>query len=80
MTAREKFRKGDRVQCAAEALAVLVRRPRDSRYGTVVGFGRQPHLVAIIRDGQKTRGAYHMDYWERVEIPEGPDTSPSERG
>ncbi len=63
MTAREKFNKGDSVSISEEGRDAGL----DSRIsnGTVVGFGSDPELVRIRRDGIKQSGLYHMDFWER---------------
>lgn len=64
-TARERFTLGQRVR---ESAAYPRVHPRAPRAGVVVGFGRQPHLVRVRRDGSAGRGSqgigYHMDYWE----------------
>ena len=72
--AREKFAIGDRVILTEQAHAIgVVRKKRTwnslpfTTTGTVVGFGQKyPHLVTVVRDGHRTRGSYHMDFWERV--------------
>lgn len=65
MTAREKFSKGDRVRLSAEGEERFSRR-RSAHTGVVVGFGHVHTGVSILRDGTKTREAWHMDFWEVV--------------
>jgi hypothetical protein len=66
-TARETFELGQRVRLTAHGVASCPR--RWDALGTVVGFGHQPYLVTILRDGRKTRESYHMDFWEPIEAP-----------
>jgi hypothetical protein len=76
MTAREKFHKGQRV---IESPTYPRRYPRwkprwkpVGQLGTVVGFGHALHVVAVVRDGARSRRAYHMDYWDPVpDVPRG---------
>lgn len=73
--ARDRFRIGDHVRFTEEARAVFA--PGDGLVakgrwagkpipvtGIVRGFGRQPQLVRVQRDGHGTTGAYPEAYWE----------------
>jgi hypothetical protein len=59
-TARERFRKGDRVQNSAAWNG----KPFRAR---VVGFSPKPARVTIIREGTKTRECYHMDFIKKLD-------------
>lgn len=61
MTAREKFKKGDRVWYKPSKGEKVT-----SPFGTVVGFSHHKDFVAVLRDERKTRDAWHMDFWEVV--------------
>lgn len=37
-----------------------------SQTGTVVGYGRDPAMIRVRRDGLATAEAYHVLFWERV--------------
>jgi hypothetical protein len=67
MTAREKFKKGDRVQTTRAFRAMSATQRARSHVGTVVGYGNLSIFVAVVFDGSKTRRKFHMDYIE----PEG---------
>ena len=71
MTAREKFKLGDRVRMNAAGL----RRPRQARVpttGRVVGFGRAPTCVYVLRDGRRNSVACYSDWWD-VDKPRARD-------
>lgn len=66
-TAREKFRLNDRIRVTRSITH------RQQATGTVVGFGREPHLVRLVRDGTRTPEAWHMDFVESlVDVPDQP--------
>lgn len=73
MTAREKFRKGERVRLTALAEKNRLRIFNGGRgtkgervyTGVVVGFGEAGTAVRVQPDGRKTATVYLMDYWER---------------
>lgn len=75
MTAKEKFRVGQRVQ-----LSVLgsrrIRQYEDMPtqpdvYGTVAGYSSfWPDQVAVIREGRTSRQSYQMDLWDPCPSPE----------
>lgn len=69
MTAREKFKKGDRVRLTVRGRALFYKKDPERR-GTVIGFSTKADCVSIIVDGNKptTRTTYHMSYWE-VDAP-----------
>lgn len=67
MTAREKFQRGQRVRLSDEGRARTG--ARREFVATVVGYGREDHLVTIIRDGLKTRECYHMKFLEPAREP-----------
>lgn len=62
-SARDRFHTGQRVVASALGIErnLFVRGPRR---GVVVGFGRRPNILGVVKDGTKSRGAYHMDFWE----------------
>jgi hypothetical protein len=62
LDAREEFMIGQRVKLSPKGLRLLS--GNASLRGTVRGFGRDPHLVLIQRDGLKQADRYHMDFWE----------------
>jgi hypothetical protein len=62
-SARDKFRRGDRVLMAEDCPTT---RDGKRRLGTVIGFGHRPELVTVLLDGTVTRHSYHMRFWERV--------------
>lgn len=76
MTASEKFKLGQRVRMTEEALSRGLDGPIAKRStGVVKGFpvqgvGDISRLVYVLRDGNKTKQCYHMDFWE-------PDTDAS---
>lgn len=63
MTARDKFR----VNQTVKATGLLQESFPRARSGIVRGFGRQPHLVRVQREGLKSVESYHMDFWEPVQ-------------
>jgi hypothetical protein len=73
VTAREKFTVNQRVRMTPEAAAAFAVHPRragvdnPAAFGTVRGFGREPDLVRVQRDGQKTVSSYSMNFWEPSE-------------
>ena len=34
---------------------------------TLVGFGRNPDLIRVVVDGNKTRQTYHRKFWRRAQ-------------
>lgn len=63
MSVRDRFKIGDRVRMTAAGL----RMPRQARVpttGRVVGFGRSPVAVRILRDGRSTVVGAYADWWE----------------
>ena len=67
MTARDKFTIGQRVKLSSEGLA-LFSAGRDTVFGEVVGFShRAPAIVRVVKDGNRTASAFHMDYWTGAE-------------
>ena len=60
MTAREKYQIGDRISCNCNISH------RQFPTGVVVGFGRMPRLVRIMRDGTKTPESWCMDFVDRI--------------
>jgi hypothetical protein len=68
MTAREKFKRGDRVTATEEGLRTWMFRRRETiapPTGVVVGFGRSVELVRIRLDSRRTGAtSWHMDFWE----------------
>lgn len=62
-TARDKFKKGDRVERSKEAIRRDI--ATTSGVGVVVGFSTlNPNLVRVQRDGLKSPEVYHMSFWE----------------
>jgi len=69
LTAREKFTIGQRVKLSAEGLQRLA--GADPVYGEVIGFARRvPHVVRVVKDGNRTASAYHMDFWTGADVPQ----------
>jgi len=64
-TAREKFKKGQRVKMSALGLTRNLHRRTEDWTATVVGFGRSGVTVLTVRDGAKTPQSYHMDFLEK---------------
>ena len=60
---KRPLQKGDRVRMSKFA--------RDNGFdnrsdtGVVVGLGRNPVFVWVLRDGTKTPNRYHIDYWRK---------------
>ncbi len=72
VTAREKFKVGDRVRLNAKGLAIRAAGgTRSPQTGRVTGFAHDdyPRLVAILPDKRKTASCFDADLWEVV----GPD-------
>ena len=68
MTAREKFKVGDRVRRTAEHTTKYTRHHE----ATVVGFSYLPNCVRVRYDGAKISApACHMDHWEVIPATEG---------
>ncbi len=40
-----------------------------SRNGTVVGYGREEHLLRVQIDGKKTHSTYHVSFWQEETPP-----------
>lgn len=59
-TAKERFKKGDRVEMTKSGRDWLDSKPT---LGTVVGFCKSPFSVGVVKDGQVTRYNYHVDFW-----------------
>lgn len=73
MTARDKFVVNQRVAATARYCETFPRpkhrstRSRDydqGLLGVVAGFGLEPQLVRVQRDGRATIETFHMDFWE----------------
>jgi hypothetical protein len=78
MVAREKFNIGDRVRLNDSWQQT--NRSRATRLGTVRGFGYRPEIVKVQRDGLKTATAWHMSFWDRIEVPPKSDGEGNLRG
>lgn len=61
--AKDKFQIGDRV-VQSDAWMSRERHHREPAKGVVVGFSNKPHGVTVRRDGVKTPGMWHMDFWD----------------
>lgn len=71
MSARERFKIGDRVRMSDAGL----RMPRQGRVpttGRVVGFGRSPVAIRVLRDGRSTVVGAYADWWEVEPMPPEP--------
>ena len=71
MTAREKFRRGQRVRYSEKGMRMLGSRSKLEKskgYGRVVGFCLKPQLVRVRDDGLRDARAYHMDFWESSDL------------
>lgn len=68
MTAREKFKIGDRVRMNALGLKrrAASGHGRCPTTGRVTGYAHvdHPHGVAVLRDGRKTAIVVHADWWD----------------
>lgn len=71
MTAREKFRLDQRIRCNCNISHVQY------PTGTVVGFGRMPNIVRIVRDGTRTPEAWHMKFVDVVGTEDAASTGTS---
>jgi hypothetical protein len=73
MTAKQKFKVGDRVRLSEQAKKMGVscysggRGKKGERIytGRVVGFGESEYCVRVLPDGRKTPSAYNLDDWDR---------------
>ncbi len=66
VTAKKKFRKGDKVVLSADGCIQMPEMIEEHSYGTVVGFGRALNLVRVVTHGTKTPASFHAGFWERV--------------
>lgn len=66
--AQLKFNMGDRVKLSDAGHRQFHWTPIDSSKGEVVGFGRNPQIIRIILDGQKTPAAFHMEFWQKDDL------------
>lgn len=67
-TAREKFRKGDRVEMTRYGrrhLRFCMGSP-PSTTGEVIGFSRAQFSVLVRRTGHKTPTSYFVGFWKRT--------------
>lgn len=63
----QKFTKGQRVRFSEEAFSEnIVARRRKTSVGTVVGYGREPGVVRVVLDGNKTITSCHDSFLETV--------------
>lgn len=69
-TARVKFKIGDRLVATENNPSrrnMLAPHAKWNGSGAVVvGFGRQPQIVRVRRDGIKMPEAFHMNFWEKA--------------
>jgi hypothetical protein len=70
VTARERFKVGDRVKLSLYGRETFRRGRMLDRRATVVGFGRANHLdsIYIVSDGTSSREAYHHSLWEHADV------------
>lgn len=65
MTAREKFKRGQRVRLSWLGLKRFKGSKLDAHTrATVVGYGRSREVVKVQRDGMQTITSYRADLWE----------------
>lgn len=70
MTAKEKFTVGQRVRMTQKALDQYLDGTSGRRTGIVkefvayAPFGDASKLIYIVRDGERSKKSYHMDFWE----------------
>ena len=62
---REAFPLGCRVRFHREAMAAAQIRVYRDVGATVVGYGREPHIVALVRDGNRSREAWSVAFLRR---------------
>lgn len=62
MTARERFKKGDKVQYSSAWLNQS--QNKRQRAMTVIGFGQEPQFVRVVYDGLFTPHTFHMNFIE----------------
>lgn len=75
MTAREKFKVGDRVRMSERGLAqrAATRSTKPPTTGRVTGFARNSdNGVIVLRDGRRIAVCVHADWWEVDESDPGP--------
>lgn len=67
--ARDLFSVGEAVELTGQGELTVLRRRRGPRSaaktGIVRGYGREPQIVRVQRDGQKVIEAYHVGFWQR---------------
>ena len=66
MTAKQKFQIGDRVKLSHAGHEQFKYMYMRSHRGTVTGYGRSPHMVAVKLDKRITPDRYHVDFWEKM--------------
>jgi len=66
ITAKNKFRKGDRVVLSVQGCKIFPGMIENKSIGQVVGFGKSYNVVRIVVDGQKTPVGRHSGFWERI--------------
>lgn len=60
-----KFRIGDRVKLSDAGNRQFQYTPLNSTHGEIVGFGRDPQIVRVILDSEKSVKAFHMEFWQK---------------
>lgn len=65
-TAKKRFKLGDRVHLTLAGYKQFKYMKIASDQGKVVGFGRSPHMVAVLVDGRLTADRYHFEFWEKI--------------
>lgn len=66
ITARKKFRKGDRVTLSTAGCVHMPELVEKKSLGRVVGFGQSYNLVRILIKGFKNPRTFHAGFWERI--------------
>ncbi len=62
--AKDRFEIGQRVKLSDDGIQLFAGRVRGG-IGVVVGFGRKPELVRILREGRKQPETYHEKFWKQ---------------
>lgn len=71
-TARDKFQEGQQVRMTQRALDQYLDGTSRRRTGVIKGFvtyapfGDASKLVYVVRDGERSKKSYHMDFWEPI--------------
>jgi hypothetical protein len=66
VTAKKKFKKGDRVVLSVDGCRQMPELIKSKSTAVVVGFGRSYNCVRVLITGQRNPSTFHSGYWERI--------------